>query len=86
MLNVTEPAAAHLANALSSAPEENAVRFVVQGNGQIASVLDSPREEDAKFEHDDRTVLVLDQQMSQLLGDKTLELKETEQGAQLVLH
>jgi Fe-S cluster assembly iron-binding protein IscA len=84
MLSVTENAAAHLAEMLNEAPDEAAVRFVPQGNGLLPQ-LDSERPGDTKFTHDEKTVLVLDQQISELLADKTLDVKDMGQGPQLAL-
>ena len=84
MLNLTDSAAGHLATILEQAPDEAAVRFVPQGNA-LSMQLDNPRPEDVTFEHNDRTVLVLDPQISEVLSDRTLDVQETPQGPQLAL-
>lgn len=84
MLTVTDSAGALLSDMLSEAPDEAAVRFVPQGNG-LAPKLDAERPGDATFTHDEKTVLVLDPQISELLADKTLDVQQTPQGPQLAL-
>ena len=76
MLTVTETAGAHLAATLkeSEAPEGTAVRFVDKGGGAIALRQDSVREGDATFQHEGRTVLLLDAQMAELLAEKALDV------------
>jgi Fe-S cluster assembly iron-binding protein IscA len=86
MLNVTEPAGAHLARLLSEsdAPEDSAARLV-SGQGGLTLQLDTPREGDELFEHDGRTILLIDPNVSELVEDKTLALHETEEGTALAL-
>ena len=40
---------------------------------------------DTIYEHNGRTVLVLDQTMNQMLADKTLDVEDTQQGPKLRL-
>ena len=82
MLTVTETASAQLAQILKEqdAPEDIAIRFVPEGQG-IALRQDSERAGDTTFQHQDRTVLLLDAQVSELLGEATLSVE----GAQLTL-
>lgn len=86
MLTVTEAAGAYLTGILAEANVEDgtAVRFVVQEN-RLAPYLDNARPQDATFDHDGRTVLVLDEGISQTLANSTLDVKETDTGPQLVL-
>ena len=63
-----------------SMPEEIAVRFVYEGQG-IALQQDSERAGDTTFQHEGRTVLLLDAQVSELLAEDTLDLV----GAKLTL-
>lgn len=62
------------------APEEIAVRFAYEGQG-IALRQDSERAGDTTFQHEGRTVLLLDTQVSELLAEDTLDLE----GAKLAL-
>ena len=85
MLTVTDAAGAHLAEMLSSAPEKAAIRFVAETNG-LTPRIDSPRPEDATFEHNDRVVLILDQPVASALDEKTLDVRGGDQdGQHLVL-
>ena len=82
MLTVTEAASVRFAQMLKqqSMPEEIAVRFVYEGQG-VASQQDSERAGDTTFQHEGRTVLLLDAQVSELLAEDTLDLE----GAKLAL-
>ncbi len=82
MLTVTEAASARLAQVLKqqSMPEEIAVRFVYEGNGG-ALRRDNERPGDTTFQHEGRTVLLPDAQVSGLLAEDTLDLE----GAKLKL-
>jgi hypothetical protein len=86
MLTVTESAGAHLSSLLNEAeaPEDVAVRFVLEGQG-LAMALDNERPEDEKFDHEGKTILLLDNQISELLADKTLDIEMAEDGPQLAL-
>jgi Fe-S cluster assembly iron-binding protein IscA len=87
MLNVTEPASAHLAKLLddAEAPEGAAARFV-QGEQGLALQVDEPKQDDQTHDHQGRTVLLVDPQVAELLQDKTLDVRETEEGTALELH
>lgn len=78
MLTVTEAAGAHLAQLLAQhgLPDDVAVRLVSEGQG-IALQQDSERAGDTTFQHEDRTVLLLDADVSQLLDENTLDLEGT---------
>ena len=82
MLTVTGAASARLAQSLDDQglPRDVAVRFVFEGQG-IALKQDSERPGDTTFQHGDRTVLLLDAQVSELLAEDTLDVE----GAQLTL-
>jgi Fe-S cluster assembly iron-binding protein IscA len=86
MLTVTESATAHLAEMLdeANAPGGAAARFVVGPEG-LSLAMDAKRDGDETFEHEGRTVLLVAQDVSELLTEKTLDLKETEQGPALTL-
>jgi Fe-S cluster assembly iron-binding protein IscA len=86
MLTVTESAADHLEKLLDEcdAPEGGAARFVPEEN-QLSLQVDSPKPEDETFEHHGKTILVMDQQVSEVLADKRLELKQTNEGVALTL-
>jgi Fe-S cluster assembly iron-binding protein IscA len=86
MLTVTEAAGVYLTEILAeaNAADDTAVRFVVQEN-KLAPYLDNARPGDATFDHEGRTILVLDEGISQTLANSTLDVKDTDTGVQLVL-
>jgi hypothetical protein len=86
MLTVTESAGAHLSSLLveAEAPEKVAIRFVREGDG-FALDLDNPRDGDTTFAHQERTVLVLDDEVSKLMADLTLDVKDSDAGPKLTL-
>jgi len=87
MLTVTDPAGEHLAKLLddAEAPEGTAARFVAGEDG-LALQVDEPKEDDQNHDHQGRTVLLIDPQVAELLQDKTLDVRETEEGTALELH
>jgi len=74
MLTITDAAGARLAEILQerNAPDEVAVRLVYDGQN-LAMQADSSRPGDETFEHEGRTVLLLDDQLSGLLAEQTLD-------------
>ncbi len=88
MLAVTDAACAHVAKMLSEAeiPEEKdlVVRVIFQPDG-LALTLDETRAEDATFDHDGSTVLAVEDQLSQALAGKTLDVQATEEGDTLTI-
>jgi Fe-S cluster assembly iron-binding protein IscA len=87
MLTLTESAGAHLAELLTQAqcPDEVAVRIMREGEGW-ALQTDTARPGDETFEHEEKTVLVLDEEAATLLTDMTLDIESGETGPSLVLH
>ncbi|MDA1001205.1 MAG: hypothetical protein O2807_11920 [bacterium] len=86
MLNVTENAGAALHQMLteSEAADDVAVRFLVVDE-KLEVRLDSERPGDSAFAHEERTVLIIDPELSELLVDKTLDVQQTAEGLQLSL-
>lgn len=82
MLTVAEAAGARLAQMLDDKglPEDVAVRLVCEGQ-DIALRQDSERPGDTAFQHEGRTVLLLDGQVSELLTNDKLDVE----GAELTL-
>lgn len=76
MLTVTDAAGECLAEILASSPEGVVIRFSSE-SGSVVPRIDRPQPEDATFEHDNRTVLVLDQEASSVFGDKMLDVRDT---------
>ena len=89
MLNVTDAAGAQLKEMIDEATSdddtETAVRFTRDPRGLVMN-LDKPKEGDTKIEHDGRVVVLLEQDVSQALQDKTLGVKETEKGQALIIN
>jgi len=86
MLTLTQAAGEHLSKLLdeSDANDEAAVRLVAREQG-LALAADQPRPEDTTFEHDGKTVLILDQQVAEALADRTLDVQDTENGKALAI-
>jgi Fe-S cluster assembly iron-binding protein IscA len=76
MLTVTDAASQHLAAILAqeSVPDEAAIRLVHEGQS-LGMQADTARPDDVTFEHDGRTILLLDPQVAELLTDETLDLE-----------
>jgi Fe-S cluster assembly iron-binding protein IscA len=88
MLTVTEAACTRLADKLAkkSADDDVALRFVRNKEKQgWALQLDKACPSDVSFSHEGRIVLVLDQRSSQLLRNRLLEVRETDEGPKLRL-
>ena len=76
MLTITEAASARLAGILDqrNLPEEVAVRFVHE-EGQIQLRSDNEHPGDTTFQHEGRTVLLLDAHVSELLTNEMLDVE-----------
>ena len=87
MFTITDAAGEHLTTLLdnANAPQETAIRFILAGNS-VKSVMDSARPGDTTLEHENRTVLLLDAEVSQALAASTLDVQSTDDGKSLVLH
>lgn len=86
MFVMTSAAGGYLCTVLERAnvPEETAIRFELEGNS-LTSRLDEARPGDATFDHDGRKVLLMDDRVSELLSDSTLDVQPTPEGEKLVL-
>lgn len=86
MFQVTDAACEHLSTMLekSDAPENVAVRLAIQEGGVVINA-DEPRDDDKSFEHGERTVLVLSENVAQQLDGATLDVETSEDGARLTL-
>jgi Fe-S cluster assembly iron-binding protein IscA len=86
MLTVTDNACAYLAEMLDNAgvPEGTAARVIINEEG-LGLSPDTPNDDDATFDHDGRTVLVLQQQLAEQLDERTLDTVDTEEGKGLAL-
>ncbi|MHC4653270.1 MAG: hypothetical protein ACYTES_20730 [Planctomycetota bacterium] len=86
MLTMTEAAGAHLVDLLGEAevPEGVAIRFVVESE-ELTLRLDQERPGDEMLSHEGKTVLLLDEEMSPMLSDKTLDVEDSDEGPKLTL-
>jgi Fe-S cluster assembly iron-binding protein IscA len=81
MLTLTDAATEHIANLLdeTDTPDDTAIRLVASEEG-LAMVADNAKPEDTTFDHDGKTVLVMDQQVADALDGRTLDVAETDEG------
>ncbi len=86
MVTVTYSAAEHLAYTLSEhqVPDEVVLRIEFTKGG-VEMQPDKIRPGDETFDHNGNVVLVLDQQTSQFLGKKTIDLMTDDDGSHLIL-
>lgn len=86
MLNITEAAGSFISDLLgeANAPDDVAVRFVAEEQGLVLR-LDQKQDADSDFEHEGRTIVVLDEQMSDFLSDRTLDVEQSDEGPKLSL-
>ncbi len=87
MVTVTYNAAEHMAYTLSEheVPDVVVMRMKVTKGG-VELRPDKIRPGDESFDHNGKVVLVLDQQTSQFLGNKTIDLITDEDGSHLTLN
>jgi Fe-S cluster assembly iron-binding protein IscA len=88
MLTVTQTASERLSRKLTDAEVEDdtAVRVVRKRKGRgWAMRMDKERPSDVTFAHQGRTVLVLDEEVSQMLANKTLDVRQSDSGPKLSL-
>ncbi len=86
MLTLTDAAGEKLSEILSheNCPADVAVRLVRQDQG-LAMTLDREQDGDTSFEHAGKKVLLLDEQVSDLLENETLDVETREAGDSLML-
>lgn len=86
MLNMTSAAGGYLNRVLdeSNATPDTAVRLLVAADG-LRATFDTERPGDSSLNHDGRTVLLLDEQASQVLSERTLDVQATPDGPRLGL-
>jgi Fe-S cluster assembly iron-binding protein IscA len=84
MLTVTEAAGGYLSSWLerANATDDTAVRLFVEPKG-LAAALDTERPGDTTIEHAGRRVLLLDEEASQALSERTLDVQRTPDGPRL---
>ena len=86
MLTITDAAGSFLAEMLgeADAPEDVAIRFVAEEEG-LALRLDRKQDADSAFDHEGRTIMVLDEEMSDFLAERTLDIEDSDDGPKLSL-
>jgi len=86
MVTVTDNAKAHIADLLqqNEAPDGTAVRLVPAQQG-LALAPDEPADDDTKFDHDGKTVLIMKPNIADQLDGRTIDVADTEQGTELRL-
>jgi Fe-S cluster assembly iron-binding protein IscA len=87
MLQLTPAAANHLNILLSTktGSADAAVRIYRGSTGDLQLRADVPKSDDVGFEHEGRTVLILDKQTSDLLDNCVLDVAQSPQGQTLAL-
>jgi len=88
MFTLTAAAGARLAQKLAkkSAGDDVALRFTRRGKPRGWTLrLDKPFPSDATFTHEGRIVLVLDERASQMLRNRMLDVRDTDEGPRLRL-
>ncbi len=87
MVTVTCAAAEHMAYLLSEHQvRDDVVLRIKQTNRGLEMQPDKMRPGDETFDHNGKVVMVMDQQTSQFLGDKTIDLMTDDDGSQLILN
>ncbi len=86
MLSVTYTASEYLDLLLAetNAPNDTAIRLVVEGAG-LRLEIDVPRSGDTTFDHLERVVLAIDEQVSEFLADRKLDVTVRDEKPELIL-
>jgi hypothetical protein len=86
MLKMTEAAGEYLTAVLdrANAPTDTAIRLQLHNDG-LSPELDSARPGDMAFDHDGRTVLLLDDRARDYLAKSTLDVDATPDGPKLLI-
>jgi len=86
MLQVTEKATGHLKRLLDRdrAPEGKYIRIHRKGP-DFSLIYDGKADGDQTYEHEGRTVLVVDERLAQTLDGRNIDLEEAPGGARLIL-
>jgi len=86
MLTVTTQAKAYLSQLLdrSKRSEEHAIRLAQTGEGMQMSI-DEQQSADVTYEHEGKTVLVVEQEVAEALDQRELVLEDSEKGKVLAI-
>jgi Fe-S cluster assembly iron-binding protein IscA len=81
MLTVTDNACEYLAKMLDEqeVPDGVAARCVVQ-SGQLTLVPDSAQPGDVVFKHEQRPVLIVNEELSEALKDREFDIEKSDEG------
>lgn len=82
MLTLTDPACTRLSEILDDYPDDVVARIILTDGG-LKLRRGTPRPGDEVFEHEGRPVLLLDERVSERLENKTLDIRQTENGPKL---
>ena len=86
MLAVTENALRKMRQILAeSDASDNAAVRLKRESGRVRTRLDSARPGDTAYDHDGKTVLVLDEEVSKALADRKLDVLDDGTGPRLTL-
>ncbi len=86
MVTVTYTAGEHMAYMLSEHQAgDDVVLRIRSANGGVEIQRDKVRPGDEIFDHNGKVVMVMDQQMSQLLNNMTIDLMTDDDGSRLIL-
>jgi hypothetical protein len=86
MLNITEAAGEYLTAVLerAHAPDDTGIRLRLADDA-LAPSVDSAHPDDEKFDHNGRTVLLLDASVRDYLSDSMLDIEDTPDGPKLLI-
>ena len=68
----------------ANAPDAAAIRMVFEGD-ELSFEIDTPRPGDTTFDHNEKVVLAIDEQVSELLANMKLDVEVTGEEPELVL-
>ncbi len=68
----------------ANAPDAAAIRMVFEGD-EFSFEIDTPRPGDTTFDHEEKVVLAIDEQVSELLANMKLDVEVTGEEPELVL-
>jgi len=89
MVTVTEDAKVELGRVLASANVDDptvGLRLIAGGRGQFGLVLDTEHEGDQVVEHEGSKVLLVGQDLTEPLEGVTIDCRQTDEGARLVIY
>lgn len=87
MLNVTEKAADALAKSLESseATDEQSLRLARTPHGEFGLAIDEERDGDQVVKQEERSILVIDEEVSTALDGAILDVADSPEGQRLTL-